>query len=139
MWSNSTLLYRAKSIEENNERKKDIGIIDWEKLFIDSLTPNNAVYIDSLILMFKQPSKQYFQKLLFWQPIFTSMTSNLAVTQVFSCEICEIFRNTWFYRTPPVAVSFANRNNTLIFLFPKLFILPPSFFFVWMNLTLKCP
>ena len=25
--------------------------------------------------------------------------------QVFSCEICEIFRNTFFYRTPPVAVS----------------------------------
>ena len=24
-------------------------------------------------------------------------------TQVFSCKICEIFRNTFFYRTPPVA------------------------------------
>ena len=24
-------------------------------------------------------------------------------TQVFSCEYCEIFKNTFFYRTPPVA------------------------------------
>ena len=26
-------------------------------------------------------------------------------TQVFSCEVCEIFNNTFFYRTPPVAAS----------------------------------
>ena len=26
-------------------------------------------------------------------------------TQVFSCEICEIFKNTFFYRTPPAAAS----------------------------------
>ena len=26
-------------------------------------------------------------------------------TQVFSCEICEIFKNTFFYRTHPVAAS----------------------------------
>ena len=25
--------------------------------------------------------------------------------QVFSCELCEIFKNTFFYRTPPVAAS----------------------------------
>ena len=25
------------------------------------------------------------------------------VAQVFSCEFCEIFKNTFFYRTPPVA------------------------------------
>ena len=24
---------------------------------------------------------------------------------MFSCEICEIFKNTYFYRTPPVAAS----------------------------------
>ena len=27
------------------------------------------------------------------------------LTQVFSCEFCEIFRNTFFYRTPLVAAS----------------------------------
>ena len=26
-------------------------------------------------------------------------------TQVFSCEFCEIFKSTFFYRTPPVAAS----------------------------------
>ena len=26
-------------------------------------------------------------------------------TQVFPCEVCEIFKNTFFYRTPPVTVS----------------------------------
>ena len=26
-------------------------------------------------------------------------------TQVFSCEICETFKNTFFYRAPPVAAS----------------------------------
>ena len=26
-------------------------------------------------------------------------------TKVFSCEFCEIFKNTFFYKTPPVAVS----------------------------------
>ena len=25
--------------------------------------------------------------------------------QVFTCEICKIFKNTYFYKTPPVAVS----------------------------------
>ena len=26
-------------------------------------------------------------------------------TQVFSCEICDVFKNTFFYRTPPVVDS----------------------------------
>ena len=31
------------------------------------------------------------------------------LTQVFSCEVCEIFKSTSFYRTPLVAAS-GNRN-----------------------------
>ena len=27
-------------------------------------------------------------------------------TQVFSCEFCEFFQNSFFFRTPPVAVQF---------------------------------
>ena len=27
------------------------------------------------------------------------------LVQAFFCEICEIFKNTFFYRTPPVAAS----------------------------------
>ena len=28
-----------------------------------------------------------------------------ALSQVFSCEFCEIFKNSFFYRTPPLAAS----------------------------------
>ena len=28
-----------------------------------------------------------------------------ALTQVFSCKLCEIFKNTFIHRTPPVAAS----------------------------------
>ena len=28
-----------------------------------------------------------------------------ALAQVFSCEFCEIFKKTFFHRTPPVAAS----------------------------------
>ena len=31
--------------------------------------------------------------------------SKKSPTQVFSCEVCEIFKNGFFYRTPPVASS----------------------------------
>ena len=30
---------------------------------------------------------------------------NETLEQVFSCEFCEISKNTFFYRTPPVAAS----------------------------------
>ena len=30
--------------------------------------------------------------------------------KVFSCEICEIFKNTLFYRTPPLAASVSTKN-----------------------------
>ena len=28
-----------------------------------------------------------------------------SLVQMFFCEFCEIFKNTFFYRTPPLAVS----------------------------------
>ena len=34
---------------------------------------------------------------------FNKVAETLA--QVFSCELCEIFKNTFFHRTPPVAAS----------------------------------
>ena len=36
--------------------------------------------------------------------IFSFVPQNILV-QLFSCEICEIFKNTFFYRTPVVATS----------------------------------
>ena len=44
---------------------------------------------------------------LFWDIIQSRKCSQ---TQVFSCEICEFFKNTFFYRTPPVA-AFVNPSN----------------------------
>ena len=44
-------------------------------------------------------------------------------TQVFSCKICKIFKNAFFYRTPPVAASVYTSLFTL-FIYPYvLFIL----------------
>ena len=31
-----------------------------------------------------------------------------SLAQVFSCEFCEIFKNTYFYRTPPMATTVDN-------------------------------
>ena len=41
--------------------------------------------------------------------------------QVFSCEFCEIFKNSLFYRTPPVAASNFSQLILSIFLFPQHF------------------
>ena len=38
-------------------------------------------------------------KLLAWGPVISLKETS---TQVISCEICEVFKNTFFYRTPPV-------------------------------------
>ena len=49
-----------------------------------------------------------------------NFTKKKTLAQVFSCELSEIFKNTLFSRTPPVAISddtlshiLANRNETL--------------------------
>ena len=44
----------------------------------------------------------FFNKVADLRPV-TLLTEALA--QVFSCEFCEIFKNTFSYRTPQVAVS----------------------------------
>ena len=38
-----------------------------------------------------------------------------ALAQVFSCEFCEIFKNTFSYRTPPVAASVLWRSSFFVF------------------------
>ena len=40
------------------------------------------------------------------------------VAQVFSCEFCEIFKNTFSYRTTPVAASVHKKrdSDTVVFL-----------------------
>ena len=38
-------------------------------------------------------------------PVFESLFNKVAGLQVVSCAFCEIFKYTFFYRTPPVAAS----------------------------------
>ena len=45
------------------------------------------------------------------QPETCNFIKKEILAQVFSCEFCEIFNNTFFYRTPPVAAT--RRNNNL--------------------------
>ena len=52
---------------------------------------------------------------LFLTKFFTDFIKNTP-TQVFSCEICKIFKNTSFYRTPPVAASVKRDSNTGVYL-----------------------
>ena len=48
--------------------------------------------------------------------IFHSVSLPLEISQnpqVFSCEFCEIYKNTYYYRTLPVAASECSRNLKL--------------------------
>ena len=52
------------------------------------------------------------------------------LTQVFSCEFCETFKNTFFYRTPPMAASTFPINLPENEFFLKIFkFLKPSIHF----------
>ena len=48
------------------------------------------------------------------------------MAQVFSCECCEIFKNTFLYRTPPVATSILNNAKSMILSTSE--IIPENFF-----------
>ena len=47
------------------------------------------------------------------ESIFNKETLLEKDSQVFSCEYYEVFKNTFFYRTPPVAASTLDRNFTV--------------------------
>ena len=50
-------------------------------------------------------------------------------TQMFPCEYCEIFKNSFFYRTPRVAASAQWKHNTFFTLL--------LFIYVWRHFQLK--
>ena len=52
--------------------------------------------------------------MIFFIPKACNFIKTETLTQVFSCEFCEISMNTFFYRTPPVAAS--------VYIFVSLFI-----------------
>ena len=56
---------------------------------------------------------------LFLTKFFTNFIKNTP-TQVFSCEICKTFKNTFFDRTPPVAASVKRDSNAGFYLWNLL-------------------
>ena len=44
-------------------------------------------------------------EVLFRKGVFRNFAIKETLAQMFSCEFCEISKNTCFYRTPPVAAS----------------------------------
>ena len=56
---------------------------------------------------------------LFLTKFFTNFIKNTP-TQVFSCEICKTFKNTFFDRTPPVAASVKRDSNAGVYLWNLL-------------------
>ena len=40
-----------------------------------------------------------------WKPEACNFIKKVTLAQVFSCELCEISKNTFFCKTPPVAAS----------------------------------
>ena len=58
--------------------------------------------VNSLISR-RSPSEVFCKKVVLKN--FSKFTGKETLTQVFSYEFCEIFKNTYFYRATPVAAS----------------------------------
>ena len=57
------------------------------------------------------------------------LKKRLCYIQMFSCEFCEIFKNTYFHRTPLVTANWSKNYISFLFILPftLLFILKNSF------------
>ena len=99
--------------------------------------PQNSVKKVILKISQNLQEKQLFQSLVFNKvaDLACNFIKKETLAQVFSCEFCEIFKNTFSYRTPLVAASvswlgnFAIRKNSTLFvherlnnLFPRVFL-----------------
>ena len=69
-----------------------------------SRTSRSKVFSDKSVL---KNFAKFTRKHLCW-----SLKKKNTPTQVFSCEFCEIFKNTSFYRTPPMAASVSGEKRT---------------------------
>ena len=59
----------------------------------------------SVLNIFAKFTGKHLYRSLFLNNKVTATLLKNRLAQVFSCEFCEIFKNTFFYRTPPVAPS----------------------------------
>ena len=44
------------------------------------------------------------------------------MAKAFSCEFCKILKNTFFYKTPPVAASVKPRKNKIFYYISKFIL-----------------
>ena len=71
----------------------------------------NFLFTFPFLLLPEEAARRYFSKKVFLNVLQYSQENTCVgvsfqkqiPTQVLSCEYCEIFKNTLFYRTPPVA------------------------------------
>ena len=54
---------------------------------------------------FRSSRPEVFRKKVFLKILQIHRKPPVPESQLFSCEFCEIFKNTYFYRTPLVAAS----------------------------------
>ena len=65
-----------------------------------------SIYYEAAVFMFFEVGvfttsfANFTEKHLCWSLFWSHIYENETATQVFSCEICEIFKNTFFYRAP---------------------------------------
>ena len=89
-----------KTIPQGNLRKT-FGFFARQYSLSPVFMYKNELFKVYSILMRSSRSKVFFKTGVLKRPATLLKTP----TQVFSCEIFEIFKNTFFYRTPPVAAS----------------------------------
>ena len=56
----------------------------------------------------------FFNKVAGLRPQACNFIKKESLAQMFSCEFCEISKNTFSYRTPPVAASISHKNSIFI-------------------------
>ena len=94
------------------ERSNTLTKLFWKQLFFSAAVWNASnsrpeVFYKTVVLtnFTKFSGKHLCQSLFLNKVVPATLLKKETLAQVFSCEFCEIFKNTFFYRTPPVAAS----------------------------------
>ena len=92
--------------------KKLVNVISkfWMTPFLDNRAIKSSLKVSLQTVVRRCSVKKVFLKIS--QNAGLSSATSLkkeTLAQVFSCEFCEIFKNSFFYRTPLVAASVSQR------------------------------
>ena len=96
-----------------------------DHLFLNEASPNRSIHPDvfcekGVLKEFAKFTGKHLCQRLFFNKVAglrPATLLNKTLTQVFSCECCEILKNNFFYRTPPVTacVQTAFKTNFTIY------------------------